>query len=215
MYTRMDCVPPARQFVLFSQICSAHFGFHWPTRFRAQRDAIWWTVRVLAGGLLVYSRRRQRGFEVHVSEARAWPDRLRAVFRLWRDVVSLDYTAEPRPVVASGLCVAWLSLLDLAQIVSVLHGGLDVQVEFPARLYVVRGGGGGARRPCVVTLDFRPPRAELLCEACSVSLGGPRTRQRSHRFLDPAALLQFCSSALSCHRRLFAQSRSLRSRPHS
>lgn len=213
MYSRMDSVPPARQFVLFSQICSAHFGFHWPTRFRAQRDATWWSVRVLAGSLLVYSRWRKRGFEVHVSEARAWPDRLRAVLRLWNDVVSLDYTAEPRPVAASCLCVAWLSLLDLAQIISVLHGGLDVQVEFPARLHV--RGGGGSRRPCVVILDFRPPRAELLCSVCSVSLGGPRTRQRSHRFLDPAALLQFCSSALLCHRQLFAQSRSLRSRPRS
>lgn len=195
----MDC-STTHQLGIFSHMCSAHFGYERQGKSGAKRDSVLWVTRVLPDRLLLFSSFRQRGFEAQVSPAKAWPARFRVVFRLWQDVARLDYTADPRPLVPGGLGrLPWISLLDLAQIISMLSSDAAVRVEFPSRTLEFPRENG-----CRITLDFRPPRAVMRCGRCGVLLGGPLVLQRSQRIGPTGALIHFSTKSLLTHRRPIA-----------
>ena len=196
MASAIETVSPTRQLAIFSVWCSSQFGFCTTNRKRVVRGDIAWRVFVTKDRLVVHRKSRKRSFEAQIHPEYHWTDRLKIVFRLWKDVTLVDFTPISKPIIATPTKQRWISLLDLALVLSILCDEENVQLHYPATVVL-------PHKTCRLLISLAPPRAQLVCETCGIFLGGPRMTQKSHRFSPVEHLLHFCTSALHFHHNHF------------
>jgi hypothetical protein len=193
----MSSLNTKKQIDIFSGWCSAHFGYLNCSRHCKKRGDVVWKFYAYSNRLVIFNHDRKRSFEGYLDTNDTWVDRLRLVYRMWRDISRLDFMTHPIPVT---FCISeplFITIQELAVIISVLCEENEVKILDPLTLAVYYQG-------CQIQMQFKPPRAQLVCNHCEIFLGGPKVIQKKAKIGPVKVILPFCTKSLRQHHKYFA-----------